>query len=273
MVKEHNLIWDEGEFAPILPRSPPIHHFLHHHRHWSWLSWFLLPPQATLWVSFCHSQDRPCQHHHALFFLKLITLTLVSAGRGVGSFPAPSRELDPPVPSMISRPSRCSKSSILMSMTRSSCLSRLTLSRERPWKLLQAPSQAPAQSFRVMRPNLSNISQVKRILLGINGGSIPAGCAPLTSRRSRQMLISPAGSPSGDHGFNRCSARILSPISPEHWAVTTPGGFTHKTLNSSASQPLCRNSPVGAHHVPVLELCGMLNDPWYRRMRRTSLCP
>ena len=47
----------------------------------------------------------------------------------------------------------------------------------------------------------------------------------------------------------------------------------HRTLNSSAPQPLCRSSAVGAHHVPVLELCGVCKCPWYQRMRRANHCP
>ena len=44
-----------------------------------------------------------------------------------------------------------------------------------------------------------------------------------------------------------------------------------RTLNSSASQPLCRSSAVGTHHVPVLDLCGVFNYPRCQRMRRSNL--
>ena len=46
-----------------------------------------------------------------------------------------------------------------------------------------------------------------------------------------------------------------------------------RTLNSFSSQPVRRSSAVGAHHVPVLELCGVFTYPWYQRMRRANLCP
>ena len=101
------------------------------------------------------------------------------------SFPAPSRDLDAPVPSTTSRSGRCSRSSTLMSLARSSCLARSNSPcLERPRMLLHAPSQAPAQSSRdiaqmaqqpkhwAVIPNLSNISFVKRILLVMIGGSI-----------------------------------------------------------------------------------------------------
>ena len=47
------------------------------------------------------------------------------------------------------------------------------------------------------------VSLVRRILLGMIGGPISGGCAPLpppASGRSTRMLASPARSPSGDHG-------------------------------------------------------------------------
>ena len=165
--------------------------------------------------------------------------TLGSAGRGCGSdiatglhvascsFPAPSRELDAPVPSMTSRSGRCSGSSTLMSLARSSCLARLILSLSRA--TLEAPSGSFSSSCSILsrhrsvwfagypipvrmarqpehwaaRPNLSNISQVRRTLLGMVGGSISGGCTPLSplaSGRPTRMLTSPARPPSEDHG-------------------------------------------------------------------------
>ena len=147
--------------------------------------------------------------------------------RGGGSSPAPSRELDAPVPSVTSRSGRCSGSSTLVSLARSSCLARFILSLSRA--TLEAPSGSFSSSCSILsrqrsewfagyptpvrmarqpkhwavRPNLSNISLVRRILLGMIGESISGGCASLSPRatgRSTQMLTSPARSPSGDHG-------------------------------------------------------------------------
>ena len=100
------------------------------------------------------------------------------------SFPAPSRDLDAPVPSTTSRSGRCSRSSTLVSGTLLVPGSLNSPYLERPRMLLHAPSQAPAQSSRdiaqmaqqpkhwAVIPNLSNISFVKRILLVMIGGSI-----------------------------------------------------------------------------------------------------
>ena len=68
--------------------------------------------------------------------------TLDSAGCGSGSFPAPSRELDAPVPSMTSRSSCCSESSTLLSLARSSWLGSLD-----PLSLSRATLEAPSGSF------------------------------------------------------------------------------------------------------------------------------
>ena len=114
-----------------------------------------------------------------------------------------------------------------MSLVRSSCLARLFLSLSRA-TLEAAPGPfssscsilsphrsvwfagypIPVRMARqpkhwAVRPNLSNISLVRRILLGMIGGSISGGCtplSPLTLGRSTRMLTSPARSTSGDHG-------------------------------------------------------------------------
>ena len=98
-----DLVWDDGEFAPIPLRSPFIHRFLHHQRHWSWLSFSHPSDSLGLLLSFSGS---PRSASSLCSLGGWSTLTLDSAGRGCGSdiatdlpvtscsLPAPSRELD-----------------------------------------------------------------------------------------------------------------------------------------------------------------------------------
>ena len=156
-------------------------------------------------------------------------LTLDSAGRGCVpviatglsvapcSFPAPSRELDVPVPSMTSRSGRCSGSSTHVSLN--------SLCRERLWRPLQAP-EAPAQPFRDIAVwfagNLSNISLVMRIHLVMIGGS-----------------ISNTSVTSGDHGV----PSMLSTNSVSHLScrtvlhLITPEGVPMSAWPSNDLQP------------------------------------
>ena len=88
--------------------------------------------------------------------------------------------------------------------------------RAQPWKLLQSfhdNAQCDLQvpfSVRIARkpehwavgPNLSNIPQVRRILLGMIGGAVSSGCAPPSHRAFVTSTPILTRSPSRDHGFH-----------------------------------------------------------------------
>ena len=138
------------------------------------------------------------------------------------------------------------------------------------------------------------------------------GCAPLSPRaegRSTRMLTSPAHSLSGDLGSLDAQHELFVPSllstdlshrpasTPGHRMICSPGRSHSRTLRQSLlvwqeqevrrrlsrqartrdAELLCLSASVGflpsAHHVPVLELCSVLNDPWYQRTRRANLCP
>ena len=115
---------------PSFSLSPPIHRVHRHRRRWSWPSL----------ISFLHNRGSSMFASSSCSLADWSTLTLDAAGRGCDSdfatdfhvtpcsFPPPSRELDASLPSMTSRSRLWSRIPVLMSLARSSCLTRLILS-------------------------------------------------------------------------------------------------------------------------------------------------
>ena len=131
-------------------------------------------------------------------------LTLVSAVRGGGSFQAPSRELDAPVPSMASRSGRCSGSSTLMSLACSSWLARLILS----------VASDLGSSFRLLLEFVLNpFTTALRVVFRVPN-SCPNGTATQTlggKTKPLKHLPGKANSSGDDWRVNIWRMRLLSP--------------------------------------------------------------